>query len=241
MRVWDIHPGYLSRQNLLGQHAEIHALYSVLAGKKKGYANHPETRRWNGNLLPLRRMHELTVLEMKLRGFKHKSPCAEPGKCESLPEAEKRMGYIDSPAAQFAILKQKYRDRDQSGRIPLPKNAFDFWAHHKYSVMARNYRYYKEIQGQLMRANKYPLNEAGFLIEQILEIMKKPVPASAFANVIDHLWGYYKDKAEPEEKDIYLSQKNNDRQYLLGFFYELALKYNRVYLLHSTIFADFTG
>ncbi|MFW5896791.1 MAG: pyrimidine dimer DNA glycosylase/endonuclease V, partial [Bacillota bacterium] len=30
MRVWDIHPGYLDRGGLLGQHAEIHAVWSVL-------------------------------------------------------------------------------------------------------------------------------------------------------------------------------------------------------------------
>ncbi|MDD4764978.1 MAG: pyrimidine dimer DNA glycosylase/endonuclease V, partial [Atribacterota bacterium] len=28
MRVWDVHPGYLSDKSLLGEHVEIHALFS---------------------------------------------------------------------------------------------------------------------------------------------------------------------------------------------------------------------
>lgn len=35
MRVWDLHPGYLSRQSLLGQHAEIHAVHAVIYDQKK--------------------------------------------------------------------------------------------------------------------------------------------------------------------------------------------------------------
>jgi len=43
MRVWDINPGYLNRQNLLGEHRELHGIVSILVNRKKGYANHPET------------------------------------------------------------------------------------------------------------------------------------------------------------------------------------------------------
>ncbi|MFO7952670.1 MAG: DUF1722 domain-containing protein [Bacillota bacterium] len=241
LRVWDLHPGYLSRQNLLGQHAEIHALYNVISGRKKGYANHPETLRWNGNLEQLKRIHELTVFEMKLREFNHKSPCGVNQACAFSPDPGKETGYVDLPARQIKILEQKYKDNEQSGRIPLPKNTYEFWAHHKYSVMARGYQFYKQIQGQIKGKRESPLTEADPVIEQILIIMKEPVSKPALQNVLDHLWGYFKDGALPEEKEIYLSQKKISHQYLLGFFYKLALKYNRVYLLHSTIFADFTG
>ena len=78
MRVWDIHPGYLSRQSLLGQHVEIHAIYNVLDQEKKGYANHPETRRWADNLDILKTRHDQTVLEMLLRGYRHQSPIVRP-------------------------------------------------------------------------------------------------------------------------------------------------------------------
>jgi len=48
MRVWDINPGYLNRQSLLGEHRELHGIISIIVNKKKGYANHPETVRWVG-------------------------------------------------------------------------------------------------------------------------------------------------------------------------------------------------
>ena len=48
MRVWDINPGYLNRQSLLGEHRELQAVVVVLRDEKKGYSNHPETRRWIG-------------------------------------------------------------------------------------------------------------------------------------------------------------------------------------------------
>ena len=241
MRVWDIHPGYLSRQSLLGQHAEIHALYSVISGTKKGYSKHPETKRWNDKLGGLVHIHDLTVLEMQLRGFNHVSPCEKGAENCSYPGSGSGPVYVDPPAEQIEILFEKYRQNDASGRIPLPGNAFEFWAHHKYSVMARGYNYYKEIQAHLRGKEKYPLPEAGPFIEQILKIIKEPVTTPALANVVDHLWGYFKNEASPEEKEIYLRRKTGDLPHLVNFFYTLARKYNRVYLLHSTIFADFTG
>jgi hypothetical protein len=45
MRVWDIHPGFLNRQSLLGEHREIHAIHTIVSRQKKGYSRHPETLR----------------------------------------------------------------------------------------------------------------------------------------------------------------------------------------------------
>lgn len=244
MRVWDIHPGYLSRQNLLGQHAEIHALYSVITGIKKGYASHPETRRWQNCPDRLRRIHDLTVQEMDLRGFNHGSPCGEGIPLGIAPDAagegENFAGYVDHPVDQIAILDQKNREKGRSGRIPLPKNGYEFWAHHKYSVMARGYNYYKEIQAYLRPLDNCPLQDAGELIEMINSVIEKPVTAPALANVVDHLWGYFKQEASGTEREPYLNRQPEDLPALVRYFYGLAVKYKRNYLLHSTIFADFT-
>ncbi len=236
MRVWDIHPGYLSRQSLLGQHAEIHALFAVIEGKKRGYAQHPETRRWKDKLNRLKNKHDLSVLEMKLRGFNHASPFAAGRDHDSC----RTLDYVDTPFDQINILRCKYLKRNQAGRIPLPKNAFEFWAHYKYSVMARGYNYYLDIQTNLRLKERYPLDEGGHLIGQVLEKMDKPVTVPALANVVDHLWGYFKQEASTTEKEIYLNRKPEEYPLLVKFFYDLAGKYSRSYLLHSTIFADFT-
>lgn len=76
MRIWDIPVEQLCRQHLLGEHRELHALWTILiSGRTKGgYANHPETKRWRGKTLALYMRHAQQVQEMEQRGYNHKSP-----------------------------------------------------------------------------------------------------------------------------------------------------------------------
>ncbi|MEJ2041154.1 MAG: DUF1722 domain-containing protein [Desulfosarcinaceae bacterium] len=48
MRIWDINPGYLNRQSLLGEHRELHGIVSI--------------------------RHKLLACEMALRGYTDRSP-----------------------------------------------------------------------------------------------------------------------------------------------------------------------
>jgi hypothetical protein len=73
MRIWDISPEKLCRHHLLGEHSELHAIWSILINGKKGFAHHPETLRWKGKLKALYLRHETLVDEMKKRGFNHTS------------------------------------------------------------------------------------------------------------------------------------------------------------------------
>jgi len=74
MRIWDIPPKKLCRQHLLGEHRELHAIWSILINDKKGYANHPETLRWKGKQKALYLRHSNLSHEMIKRGYHHKSP-----------------------------------------------------------------------------------------------------------------------------------------------------------------------
>ena len=73
MRVWDLPPEQLCRKHLLGEHREIHAVWSILTNGHKGYSNHPETKRWKGKLKALYTRHELVTAEMYRRGYSHSS------------------------------------------------------------------------------------------------------------------------------------------------------------------------
>lgn len=73
MRIWDIKPCYLCRNHLLGEHGELHALWSIITKNKKGFKNHPETKRWVGKLKALYLRHDLLVAEMNKRGYLHKT------------------------------------------------------------------------------------------------------------------------------------------------------------------------
>ena len=77
MRIWDIPVEQLCQKHLLGEHRELHAIWSILTNDKKGYSKHPETLRWKGKLKALYLRHEQQVKEMEKRGFKHKSPLDE--------------------------------------------------------------------------------------------------------------------------------------------------------------------
>lgn len=74
MRIWDVDVRSLCNRHLLGEHRELHAIWTVHTEGKRGYARHPETLRWRGRLAALYARHEAQVAEMARRGFRHASP-----------------------------------------------------------------------------------------------------------------------------------------------------------------------
>jgi hypothetical protein len=74
VRIWDLDPASLCDRHLLGEHRELHAIWSILTAGKRGYRHHPETMRWRGRLAALYARHDAEVAEMRRRGFRHASP-----------------------------------------------------------------------------------------------------------------------------------------------------------------------
>ncbi|GAB4437838.1 MAG: pyrimidine dimer DNA glycosylase/endonuclease V [bacterium] len=103
MRIWDLSPEILCRKHLLGEHRELHAIWTIITKGKRGYTNHPETKRWVGRLRALYLRHEALVAEMKRRGYHHSSPLEEELACGS----ETQDIFVDAPDKQVEILKQK--------------------------------------------------------------------------------------------------------------------------------------
>ena len=112
MRIWDLNPGYLNRQSLLGEHRELHGIVSIIRNNKKGYSKHPETLRWVGYGWALKQRHKLLVAEMNLRGYVDRSPVLLRSNPDCWP-----VHFIDSPADQITLIKQKYKTIE-GGRIP---------------------------------------------------------------------------------------------------------------------------
>ncbi|UCG70486.1 MAG: pyrimidine dimer DNA glycosylase [Thermoplasmata archaeon] len=103
MRVWDILPEKLCRNHLLGEHNEIHVIWNIITQDKKGYSNHPETKRWKGKLKALFNRHENIALEMVKRGFEHNSPLD----LRLASGKELQNQFVDSIMEQIRILKEK--------------------------------------------------------------------------------------------------------------------------------------
>ena len=104
MRIWDISPKKLCRNHLLGEHRELHAIWSVLVNGKQGYSRHPETLRWKGKLKALYGRHEALVSEMAARGYRHLSPLAK----RQATGSAKQTIYVDRLRKQLVILRNKH-------------------------------------------------------------------------------------------------------------------------------------
>ncbi len=226
MRIWDLNPGYLNRQSLLGEHRELHGLVSITKYNKKGYSKHPETLRWIGLGWALKQRHKLLVAEMNLRGYTDKSPVLLRSKPGVWPKV-----YIDEPGEQINILKEKYKHLE-SGRISLPKNAQELWAHHKYSVMARSITEYKNL-GKWV-TTKSGATELHKIAIEVTDILRQPPEERLIENTLLHMWGYVsKYSSISSEKLNSLSNKA-----LLKNVQQLSISNNVTYLINSTSLSE---
>lgn len=225
MRIWDVDPGYLARQQLLGEHRELHGLTNILIHNKKGYAKHPETLRWVGCLPALAMRHRQLASEMALRGYHDRSPLDNGASEIVWPTV-----WIDSPQRQFELLREKYAYDNRSGRIPLPANAQQLWAQHKYSVMARDPALYQQI-GPDVAQGRYE-KEVDLLARLLISQLRiRPQPGRLY-NALQHMWGYVVPAGEGPSQDGHE---------LLIRIRQLAVEQQQPYLMHSTALGELEG
>jgi len=222
MRVWDVNPGYLNRQSLLAEHREIHAVFVVITAGKKGYSRHPETLRWYDKLAALKQRHDLLVSEMTLRGYGHYTPM-EDAKGETGQEV-----YVDIPSRQFDILRGKYSGREQ-GRIVLPVNCQQLWAQHKYSVLARDPEYYRQLGSLVSKNDQEKLFNR--LSREFVELLVVPPPHGRLLNAVQHMWGYV-------SPFVSLPEPGTDLQRMMDTIRRVSFTHKIDYLLQSTALSD---
>lgn len=226
MRIWDVNPGYLNRQSLLGEHRELHAIVSIFINNKKGYSRHPETLRWIGFGWALSQRHGLLAAEMNLRGFVDRSPVAMKTQRQKWPDV-----FVDPPVNQLSILAGKYKSKEK-GRIPLPQNVSQLWAQHKYSVMARDNAEYKRI-GRWVASQKSGTGIAE-LYPELVSLLRFPPASGNLQNAIQHMWGYVSLFSLLSGKIL----EEITPHELLTEIQHLTLKNNVVYLKESTALGE---
>jgi hypothetical protein len=226
VRVWDLNPGYLNRQSLLGEHRELHAIVSIIKNNKKGYSRHPETLRWIDFGWALGQRHRLLAAEMNLRGYVDRTPVLLKTQQQKWPKV-----FVDPPVTQFSILAEKYIDKEP-GRIPLPKNAQQLWAQHKYSVMARDIAEYKRI-GRFVASRKTG-SAICDLYPKLVALLRCPPGEGNLRNAVQHMWGYVSQYASLSGKAI----ENKTTRGLLTEIQCLAFLHNVVYLKESTALSE---
>ena len=193
VRIWDIHPGYLNRDSLLGEHRELHGVVAILSQGLKGYAAHPETRRWAGLGWALRYRHRLLAAEMAFRGYRVRTPVRLRSEPERWPER-----FLDPPARQFGLLAGKYRGREL-GRIPLPRTSHEIWAQHKYSVLARSQAAYRDLGRRVaLLRGRDSFDE---LALELATLLRDPPDPGNLRNAVQHLWGYFDFRTSKESAE----------------------------------------
>jgi uncharacterized protein YbgA (DUF1722 family) len=226
VRVWDVNPGYLNRQSLLGEHRELHAIVSIIKNNKKGYSRHPETLRWRNFGWALSQRHRLLAAEMNLRGYVDRTPVLLKTQPQKWPEV-----FVDPPATQLSILAGKYKDKEQ-GRIPLPQNVQQLWAQHKYSVMARDVAEYKR-NGRWVASRKMD-NGMIDLYKACVSLLRCPPGEGNLRNAVQHMWGYVSPYSSFAGKTI----ESKTTRSLLKEIQRLVFLHNIVYLKESTALGE---
>ncbi len=226
MRIWDINPGYLNRQSLLGEHRELHGIVSIFENNKKGYSRHPETVRWVGYQWALKQRHLFLSSEMKLRGFTDKTPVSIDGKADEWPAI-----YIDEPATQFRLLEKKYLTKEQ-GRILLPKNAQQLWSQHKYSILARNVNLYKQIGRDV--ASLKPGQEFSELAKILTEQLRIQPSSGGLINALQHMWSHVSNLSSASKIEL----ESWPPSMLLSEIQKLTLSSDEQYLSQSTALGE---
>jgi hypothetical protein len=215
----------LSRQSLLGEHRELHGVYAILTQGKQGYARHPETQRWVVALGGLVVRHAHLVAEMRLRGYEDRTPLA-PVRDVVWPAT-----FVTAPHEQFAILKKKYATVD-AGRIPLPRHPQQLWAQHKYSVLARSPRQYREL-GRVV-ASMRPRASLRDLAHALTLVLRVPPEPGPLINALEHMWGHVADHATRDERRA----ARTDAAELLRTIQAVAARVGEPYLIASTALGE---
>jgi len=226
MRIWDVHPGYLNRESLLGEHRELHAIVSILVHRKRGYSRHPETLRWTGHGWALRQRHRLLAAEMALRGYTERSPVTTRARKSVWPET-----YVDDPQRQFQILAKKYLDKEV-GRIPLPRSARQLWNHHQYSVLARDPGLYTNLERRIGGTN--PPWEFPSLETMLVGFLRRPPSPDGIKRALGEMWSLASGDGRPRAMNM---KELSFRQYLIEI-QERALEGGNPKLTASTALSD---
>lgn len=117
------------------------------------------------------------------------------------------------------------------------------WAENKYFVLSKSQNIYNDIRNYL----KSDDIEIDVLKEKISRARDKKEDKGQVINAASHIWGYFKDQAEPIEKDAFLKLIEAYKKDRIGasdifrFLGDMLTAYPNDYLENSTIFKEYSN
>lgn len=112
------------------------------------------------------------------------------------------------------------------------------WARWKYFVMAKSQKEYLYLR-QLFSGNQWSAKKTELFYQHLDAVKKLPIDLKAQRNAYEHVWGYFKNVATPDERQqffILLTQMDEETNEALSYLKRLAEKYQVSYLLASHLF-----
>lgn len=112
------------------------------------------------------------------------------------------------------------------------------WARWKYFVMARSQKEYLALR-QLFSGNQCSEEKNKQFYQHLNTVQNLPINLKAQRNAYEHVWGYFKKVATPEERQHFftlLDQMTETDDQALLYLKKLAEKYQIDYLLASHFF-----
>ena len=110
------------------------------------------------------------------------------------------------------------------------------WAKYKYLILEKSHVDYNKIRKLLKDKNDYPIFEFYKLIDHAMLL---DVSLGGAINAADHVWGYFKNCADEEEKKRHATLCKNYRTGSLAhkkFLWQMTMKYQEPYLMQSYYF-----
>ena len=111
------------------------------------------------------------------------------------------------------------------------------WARNKYLVLSHSSKIYLEIR-QYLKSESVEVAHVQALIDQAVAL---PENRGQVCNAFQHIWGYFKKKASPAEKDNFMllllryQSGQAEQKDLVTAVKDLLLKYPNPYLQKSTL------
>lgn len=113
------------------------------------------------------------------------------------------------------------------------------WALYKYNILERSPSIYQEIRNILKDKSKYPVEEFYELIDCGI---RETGNMGTQVNALQHVWGYFKDKATEKEKKLMekwfldFNEGKVSLPFMKKKLFTLLIKYENVYLKNSYFF-----
>lgn len=226
--ILDLHPGYLGNKHIVDEYQLLQSVLTRHSDPDTWLTAKTGVQLWSKYSWAAYHRYRWLEGELIFRGVAHESTQT---KFQRIVNENCWPESSCTPAQQLKAISGM-RIHADTARLPLPKNAQQVWAQHKYSVMARDNNLYREM-GPKVAGLKTEAEFADLVNELTYSLQMQP-SEGGLRNAAQHMWGHVSgnEKVDMDFVDWSLSR-------LLNEIKLRVINQEETYLLHSTALTEF--